>query len=934
MKTTSKTLGWVIRILAVILCAMMSVSVLFVAACNKGGDEGGKKPGQTEDPGKDKPTNKKNDPETTPVTFSIGELDGVFNPFFSTSAYDSEITGMTTIGMLSTNASGGIAYGRDEAVMTLDYTQTMKDVNGNVTEQGDSEGTTTYEFLIKNGVKDSKGNPVTIDDILFNIYVYLDPVYNGSSTMYSTKIQGLSKYKTGTDSDDAANAFENLVTTEAVAERQKFINYANYKDGSDPTKYPHLPEYDDEDVVSKYEGYKLKLWELFDEMLKSDWNSAASAMESVNESYILVDPTDYRTNKTNPKTYDITRVWEYFLIIEGFAQNVEVGGEYSLKTGEGNDQTVRYYIMIDDGMIDAIKEAIAGKNSEDARTEAEKQVVFEAMQQEYKTYGNVETLALYFSINTDFLSHLRDLVRADLLTANSATSISGITTSKTKTFNGKTYASEHDVLSITINGIDPKAIWNFAFAVVPMRYYASAEQVAVFDGVENFGILKGNPTYRDTYLKNPDRIGLPVGAGPYMASTATGGAATSSAQFRDKNVVYFERNPYFYTLGIDSETATEADYAKSATEADTAIHNAKIKYLRYQVISTTAVMNAMIAEEIDFSSDISAKQDNINTLNGYKSYLTYARQPNNGYGYIGINPKYVYDIEVRRIIMYAMDRDYITEDYYTNGLGSIIERPMTTNSWAYPEGAKPFYTVDWFIKHYKETYGKTLTAPADPTTPDAKFIEDMLKALGYTKSAGVYKKNIVGTSGTVESKLDYTFTIAGETKDHPAYSVFSHAAEILNTAGMKIKVKTDATALSKLANGSLAVWAAAWSSTIDPDMYQVYHKYSQATSVNNWGYSEILSDLKGIYSKEKAIIDELSGFIDDGRSYLEQDLRVGYYHDALDKVMELAVELPTYQRVNLLVYNSGKIDPSSLTPASQLTAYNGLINKIWELDLL
>lgn len=925
MKKTSKTLGWLIRILAVAICTMMSVTVFFAAAC------GGKTPGQNEGPGGDKPSQgKQHDPETTPVTFSIGELDGVFNPFFSTSAYDSEITGMTTIGMLSTDANGGITYGRDEAVMTLDYTSVMRDKDGQVTQTGSSDGTTTYEFLIKNGVKDSKGSPVTIEDILFNIYVYLDPVYNGSSTMYSTKIQGLAKYKTGADSDEEANAFENLVTSTAVGERQQFIAYANYKDGSDPTKYPKLPEYDDDAIVAKYEGYKTKLWQLFDDMLKSDWNSAASTMETVNESYILVDPIEYRTNKVNPRTYDITRVWEYFLIIEGLAQNVEVNGEYSLKTGEGNDQTVRYYVMIDNGMIEAIEEAIAGKTNEDDRTEAEKSVVFESMQQEYKTYGKVETLALYFSINTDFLSHLRDMVRADLLQTSAAKNISGITTRKTTTFNGKTYASEHDVLSITINGIDPKAIWNFAFAVVPMKYYASAEEVSHFDGVENFGLKKGDPVYRDTYLKNPDRIGLPVGAGPYMASTATGGAASNAAQFRDKNVVYFERNPYFYTLGIDSETATEADYAKSASEADTAIHNAKVKYLRYQVISTTAVMNAMIAQEIDFSSDISAKQDNINTLNGYKSYITYARQPNNGYGYIGVNPKYVKDIEVRRIIMYAMDRAYITEDYYTDGLGSIIERPMTTNSWAYPEDAQPYYTVDWFIKHYKEKYNVTLTPPADPTTPDSNFIDQMLKALGYTKSGGVYQKNLV--SG-VESKLEYTFTIAGETKDHPAYAVFSHAAETLNAAGMKIKVKTDATALSKLANATLSVWAAAWSSTIDPDMYQVYHKYSQATSVNNWGYSEILSDSKGVYTEEQRIINALSTEIDLGRSYLEQELRVGYYYTALDYVMELAVELPTYQRVNLLVYNSGKIDPSSLTPASQLTAYNGLINKIWELDL-
>jgi peptide/nickel transport system substrate-binding protein len=212
----------------------------------------------------------------------------------------------------------------------------------------------------------------------------------------------------------------------------------------------------------------------------------------------------------------------------------------------------------------------------------------------------------------------------------------------------------------------------------------------------------------------------------------------------------------------------------------------------------------------------------------------------------------------------------------------------------------------------------------------SEFVKSALEALGYSKVNGVYQK-VLGTG--ITSKLDYTFTIAGETKDHPAYGMFQQAATDLDGV-IKVTVKTDALALSKLSNGQLAVWAAAWGSAIDPDMYQVYHKYSQATSVNNWGYSTILSDVTGVYDTEKTLISTLSDLIDEGRSMLDQDLRAYVYSQALDTVMELAVELPTYQRRNLLVYNSSKIDPASLTPTSELTAYRGLIDKIWELDLL
>ena len=49
--------------------------------------------------------------------------------------------------------------------------------------------------------------------------------------------------------------------------------------------------------------------------------------------------------------------------------------------------------------------------------------------------------------------------------------------------------------------------------------------------------------------------------------------------------------------------------------------------------------------------------------------------------------------------------------------------------------------------------------------------------------------------------------------------------------------------------------------------------------------------------------------------------------------MELAVELPAYQRSDLFAYNTKIIDVNSLTPASELTPYNGPMSRIWEVSL-
>jgi peptide/nickel transport system substrate-binding protein len=274
----------------------------------------------------------------------------------------------------------------------------------------------------------------------------------------------------------------------------------------------------------------------------------------------------------------------------------------------------------------------------------------------------------------------------------------------------------------------------------------------------------------------------------------------------------------------------------------------------------------------------------------------------NGYGYIGINAEKVPSLAVRKAIMHAINtKDAV--DYYA-GYSHEIFRPMTKASWAYPDEAKAFYEFD-----------KT-----------GELCEQLVKDAGYKMNdEDIYEKD--------GDKLEYTFTIAGDTTDHPAYMSLKRAAEILNQHGFKITVKTDINALKKLNNGDLAVWAAAWGAGVDPDMYQVYHIDSTAGSTSNWGYRAIKANIGGKYDTELALVKELSEIIDLARETLDEELRTQYYARALDIVMELAVELPTYQRSDLFAYNTNIIDVTTLTPESELTPYNGPLSRIWEVSL-
>jgi ABC-type transport system substrate-binding protein len=180
-----------------------------------------------------------------------------------------------------------------------------------------------------------------------------------------------------------------------------------------------------------------------------------------------------------------------------------------------------------------------------------------------------------------------------------------------------------------------------------------------------------------------------------------------------------------------------------------------------------------------------------------------------------------------------------------------------------------------------------------------------------------------------DAALKVKFTIAGASiTEHPTYAVFKQAAEILNSMGWEVEVKADSQALTKLSTGSLEVWAAAWGAALDPDMYQVYHKNSTATSVYAWGYREIKADTS-TYKYENEQINALSEIIDEARSMMDQNARRPLYEDAMRIVLDLAVEMPVYQRMTLYAYNNKTLQGLNNT----VNPYSSPLEKIWDLEL-
>ncbi len=793
----------------------------------------------------------KYDTETRPVVFSTQALDGNFNPFFATSGTDTSIIAVTQIGMLTTDALGNPVCGQNEDTVALDFTYKTS-ADGKYTD---------YSFIIKNGMSFSDGKPLDIDDVLFNLYVYLDPAYMGSATIYSTDIVGLKAYRAQDPmvnedlGEDAVNA-----TFYANAD-QRIQDIRNYLDGKSDTIVQNQTQVN-ADIV--------KMKEMFREEVETDWTNNVGSLESYE------------------KEYRFTQDWEVFYYAEGLVSHK--------RTADGRlekDAAGKYMTSLDDADNMLAEEmaavvAASGATTEDAKAEVIKNYAIETV---YETYTLTNTKLFevlnYWQTGANLRDELMQQAKSDYIenlkntTGLKVKTISGITTSKTSTdFKGNALGAEHDVLNIKINGVDPKAIWNFAFSVAPMHYYAGAERAAKANRVDYFGVDYGSKSFFDEVLQDPAKNGLPVGAGPYMASDEAGSATPTKDTFYNNNWVYYVRNPYFSTIG-------------------TGLSNAKIKYMRYKVVASDKLMQALEAKDVDFGEP-NATVDNINKIGGI-SHLAYQQYMTNGYGYVGINPKYVPDIEVRQAIMMAMNTSSIIQNYYTEALAQVLYRPMSITNWAYPQEATEYYQF----------------------TANKDVIINKVKSAGWVMNSN----NKFEKDGKL---LKLTFTIAGETTDHPAYAMFKTTAEFLNQCGFDVTVVTDVSALKKLATGGLAVWAAAWSSTIDPDLYQVYHKDSNATSVKNWGYPTIMNDTTGQFDFEKTVINNLSDKIEAAREVMSEEERAPLYAEALDMIMSLAVELPTYQRNDLVVYNKEVINVNSLN--QNATANSGVVDKLWEIN--
>lgn len=163
------------RIIALVLTAVLCLSLF--AACGNGGAN------------------------SKPLVVSSAHFESKFSPFFAASAEDMNIVSMTAARVLDLDRVGAPVLkgieGETRSYNGTDYTyKGTSDIE--ITENAD--GTVTYDITMRDDLKFSDGEPITIDDVIFSMYVLCDPTYDGSATLYSQPIKGMEAYRSGMES--------------------------------------------------------------------------------------------------------------------------------------------------------------------------------------------------------------------------------------------------------------------------------------------------------------------------------------------------------------------------------------------------------------------------------------------------------------------------------------------------------------------------------------------------------------------------------------------------------------------------------------------------------------------------------------------------------------------------------------------------------------
>lgn len=453
---------------------------------------------------------------------------------------------------------------------------------------------------------------------------------------------------------------------------------------------------------------------------------------------------------------------------------------------------------------------------------------------------------------------------------------------------GITRVDDHTVQVVT-DGFDATTIYQLAVEVAPMHYYGDK---SLYDYDNNsFGFTRGDLS---SIREKTDK---PMGAGPYVFD-----------KYENKTIYYTANENYY--LGAP-----------------------KTKNVQFKETAEAEKVTAVEQGTVDLT-DPSGSKEKFEQIVGINSNgetsgdkLITDTVDNLGYGYLGCNADTVNvagdpssdaskDLRKAMMTIFSVYRDVNIDSYYGDA-ASIINYPISNTSWAAPQKSD----ADYEVAYSKDVDGNPIYT--DGMSADEKYEAAKQAALGYFEAAGYTVENGKVTAAPEGASMEYEVIIPAEGgSDHPAFGLLTDAKEAFESIGITLNINnpSDSNVLwDALDAGTQNFWTAAWGASIDPDMYQVY-------------YSTNIVGKGGTNSNHYHIADpELDSLIMEARTSDDQAFRKAEYKQCLDIILDWAVELPTYQRENCVIYSPERINEDTMT--KDITPFYGWLKEVQNVEM-
>ena len=437
--------------------------------------------------------------------------------------------------------------------------------------------------------------------------------------------------------------------------------------------------------------------------------------------------------------------------------------------------------------------------------------------------------------------------------------------------------------TITTESVDATMIYQIGQVIAPLHYYGDP---SLYDYDNNmFGFTKGDLSIVKSVTT------APLGAGLYKFNNYSNGTV-----YLDANENYFQGCPLIAHVNL-IET-NEADKITGITSGT--IDVADPSY------SSEAANQIADYNGGDTSRDGAVITTRLFNYRGY-GYIALAASNVNVNGEDGSEASK----NLRKGILTVISA-YRNEgiDSYYGDTASVINYPISNTSWAAPQVTDDGYA----IAYSKDVNGEPIYT--DGMTAEEKYAAALEAALGFFEAAGYTVENGMITAAPEGGALEYTINIGADgSGDHPSFLLLKNAADALTSVGMHIIVNDLANASDLFASYQSGVaegWVAAWQSTADPDMYQLYHSNGSTN----------------YYKINDADLDDL---IVIARQSTDQEYRKSLYKAAMEIIMDWGVELPVYQRSECYIFSSERINISTLP--QDMTPYWGWYAEMENLAL-